>query len=222
MTTCVCFSKLIKKVLLPLEIPSGKCAELHTMAASNNRDHPTRSFSSSPLASTINCSPGSQALLEVTHQDHSIGITLLLLVRATYTYFCSSRSSRSWWITQSTQHHRRGCNSTIAYIKCLPIKRVVSISQAKTIMLRAQTTTRTTGIPTQSGSLYPILVSWTQCNKWTKPDTLQFKWKNDHSRAIPLAAKYTLFFSDWKCTTCDVIFIDWVPKWQGVFVGKWL
>jgi len=37
-----------------------------------------------PFASTIDCSPGSQALLEVTHQDHSIGITLLLLVRATY------------------------------------------------------------------------------------------------------------------------------------------
>ena len=60
------------------------CAELRTVAASNNRDHPTRSLSSSPLASTINCSPGSQALWEVTHQDHSIEITLLLLVRATY------------------------------------------------------------------------------------------------------------------------------------------
>jgi len=49
------------------------CAQLRTVAASNNRDHPTRSLSSSPLAGTINCSPGSQALLEVTHQDHSIG-----------------------------------------------------------------------------------------------------------------------------------------------------
>ena len=39
---------------------------------------------SSPLASTINCSLASQALLEVTHQDHSNRITLLLLVRATY------------------------------------------------------------------------------------------------------------------------------------------
>jgi len=72
------------EVLLQSEIPSGMCAELRTVAASNNRDHPARSLSSSPLASTINCSPGSQALLEVTHQDHSIGITLLLLVRATY------------------------------------------------------------------------------------------------------------------------------------------
>ena len=100
------------EVLLQSEIPSGMCAELRTVAASNNRDHPARSLSSSPLASTINCSPGSQALLEVTHQDHSIGITLLMLVRATYIYFCSSRTSRSLRITKSTQHHRRGCNIT--------------------------------------------------------------------------------------------------------------
>ena len=58
-------------------------ASLHTVAASN-RVHPTRSLSSLPSGSTVNCSPGSQALLEVTHQDHSIGITLLLLVPATY------------------------------------------------------------------------------------------------------------------------------------------
>ena len=102
-------------VLLRSETPSGMCAKLHTVAASNNRDHPTRSLSSSPLASTINCSPGSQALLEDTHQDHSIGMTLLLLVRATYIYICSSRTSRWWWIIQSTQHHRRGCNSIVAY-----------------------------------------------------------------------------------------------------------
>jgi len=38
---------------------------------------------------------------------------LLLLARSTHTYFCSSRTSRSWWITQSTQHHRTGCNSTL-------------------------------------------------------------------------------------------------------------
>jgi len=98
-------------VLLRSEISSSMCAKLCTMAASNNRDHPTRSLLSSPLASTINCSPGSQASLEVTHQDHSIGITLLFLVRTTYIYFCSSSTCRSWWITQSTQHHRRGCNN---------------------------------------------------------------------------------------------------------------
>jgi len=83
-------------LVLRSEIPRGMCAKLRTMATSKNRDHPTRSLSSSPFASTIYCSPGSQALLEVTHQDHSIGITLLLLVRATYIYFCSSHTSRSW------------------------------------------------------------------------------------------------------------------------------
>ena len=32
------------ELVLRSEIPSGKCAKLHTMAASNNRDHPTRSL----------------------------------------------------------------------------------------------------------------------------------------------------------------------------------
>jgi len=58
---------------------SGKCSNLHTVAASNNRDHLTRSLSSLPSGSTINCSPDSQALLEVTHQDHSIGIYIWVL-----------------------------------------------------------------------------------------------------------------------------------------------
>ena len=31
-------------LLLRSEIPSGMCAELRTVAASNNRDHPTRSL----------------------------------------------------------------------------------------------------------------------------------------------------------------------------------
>jgi len=105
------------------------------------------------------------------------------------------------------------------------IKRVISISRAKTTMLRAQTTTtRTARIPFGPGSLYPMLVPGTQYYKWTKPGALQFKRKNDHSRAMPLAAKYILFFcfSDWKCTACDVIFMDWVTKWQEGFVWKWL
>jgi len=42
----------------------------------------TSSLLLSLLASTMNCSLASQSLLEVTHQDHSIGITLILLVRA--------------------------------------------------------------------------------------------------------------------------------------------
>ena len=39
-------------------------------------------------------------------------ITLLLLVHATYIYYYSSRTSRSWRITQSVQRHRRGSNTT--------------------------------------------------------------------------------------------------------------
>jgi len=31
-------------IVLRSEIPSGKCAKLRTVAASNNRDHPTRSL----------------------------------------------------------------------------------------------------------------------------------------------------------------------------------
>ena len=44
----------------------------------------TRSLLSSPFVSTVNCSLASQTLLEVTRLDHSIGITLLMLVCATY------------------------------------------------------------------------------------------------------------------------------------------
>ena len=66
-------------ILMRSEIPSGMCAKLRTMAASNIRDHASQSL-------------------------------LFLPACSTHTYFCSSRTSRSWWITQSTQHHRRGCN----------------------------------------------------------------------------------------------------------------
>jgi len=70
---------------------------------------------------------------------------------------------------------------------------------------------------------YQLLVPRTQCYKWTKPDTLQFKWKNNHSRAIPLAAKYALlfWFSDWKCTQCDA-FLWNASQNDRVFFWKWL
>jgi len=51
--------------VMQAEIPSGMCAKLRTMAASNNRDHASQSL-------------------------------LLLLACSTHTYFCSSRTSRSW------------------------------------------------------------------------------------------------------------------------------
>jgi len=42
----------------------------------------------------------------------AISYYTVLHARATHIYCCSSRTSRSWWITQSTQRHRKGCNST--------------------------------------------------------------------------------------------------------------
>jgi len=50
-------------------------------------------------------------------RDHAPQSLLLLLAHATHVYFCSSPTSRSWWITQSTHHHRRGCNTT----KTIPV-----------------------------------------------------------------------------------------------------
>ena len=70
--------------VLRSEVLSGMSAKLRTVAASNNRDYPTRSLSSSPSGSTVNCSPGSQALLEVIHQDHSDEITLITCSRHVY------------------------------------------------------------------------------------------------------------------------------------------
>ena len=66
------------------------------------------------------CAPWQQATIEIKashrgskQQSRSPDeITLLLLVRTTHIYFCSSRTSHSWWITQSTQRHRRGCNNS--------------------------------------------------------------------------------------------------------------
>jgi len=74
----------------------------------------TRSLLSSPLVRTINCSLASQALLEVTHLDHSIGITLLLLVYPTYIWvlffthipFVVNRTMNAT-PTERLQHHFR-------------------------------------------------------------------------------------------------------------------
>jgi len=46
------------------------------------------------------------ATIEITRHDHSI----IAFSHHIYACCCSSRTSRSWWITQSAQHHRRGCN----------------------------------------------------------------------------------------------------------------
>ena len=50
--------------------------------------------------------------------------SLLLLARTSHIYCCSSRTSRSWWITQSTQRHHRGCNNNPSFLqRTTPIAR---------------------------------------------------------------------------------------------------
>jgi len=66
--------------MLRSEIPSGMCAKLRAVAASNNRDHTTRSL-----------------------------YYCLFTPHRRMVFF--SHTSRSWWITHLTQHHRRGCNN---------------------------------------------------------------------------------------------------------------
>ena len=51
-----------------------------------------------------------QATIEFTCHDHSV----IACSRHIHVRCCSSRTSRSWWITQSTQHHRRGCNTAMS------------------------------------------------------------------------------------------------------------
>jgi len=43
---------------------------------------------------------------KLLRHDHSI------IACSRHIYYCSSRTSRSWWITHSTQRYRRGCNSS--------------------------------------------------------------------------------------------------------------
>jgi len=61
--------------------------------------------------------PWQQATREITRRDHSI----IACSRHIHIYFCSSRTSRSWWITQPTQHHRRGCSNSLASCGCISL-----------------------------------------------------------------------------------------------------
>ena len=51
------------------------------------------------------------------NRDHEPQSLLLLLVHATYIYCCSSRTSRSWWITRLTQRHPRGCTIIPSFLQ---------------------------------------------------------------------------------------------------------
>jgi len=50
---------------------------------------------------------------ELPRHDHSI----IACSRHTYVWCYYSRTSRWWWITQSTQHHQRGCNSIPSFLQ---------------------------------------------------------------------------------------------------------
>jgi len=95
--------------LLPSEIPSGICAKLRTVAARNNRVH---------MPWSVSAYASHQVQAEITRHDHSF----IACSRNIYVWCCSSHTSRSWWITQSTQHHRRGCNTTWFMLPILPTK----------------------------------------------------------------------------------------------------
>jgi len=84
----------LTNLLLRSEIPSGICAKLRTVAASNNRVH--MPWSLSTYASHHFQSLTSLVSPEITRRDHSI----IACLRHIYVWCCSSRTSRSWWITQ--------------------------------------------------------------------------------------------------------------------------
>ena len=90
------------------------CAKLRTVAA---RDH-ARNLSLHTLVVTFN-----RSHVNIGRATTSQCL-LLLLARATIFWCYSSRTSRSWWITQSTQHHRRGCNNIPSFLQRIsPIAR---------------------------------------------------------------------------------------------------
>jgi len=102
----------MKMQVLRAKIPRGMCAKLRTVAESNNRNLPMRSLYYCYFVPAISyyCyfyAKASHCGSKQQKSSHSM-ITQSLLVRATNTYFCSSRASRSWWITQTTQRNTTG------------------------------------------------------------------------------------------------------------------
>ena len=92
-STATRISDTCSLLALQSEIPSGMCAKLRTVAASNNRDH-----------------------------THNLSYYCLLALHILWCY--SSHTSRLWWITQSTQHHRKGCNNIPSFLqRTTPIAR---------------------------------------------------------------------------------------------------
>ena len=127
MWKCVESREIATLKLLRSDIPSGMCAKLRTVATSNNRDH-ARNLSSRTLVIMFN-----RSHVNIGRATTSQSL-LLLLARATHIYFCSSRTSRSWWIIQSTQRHRRGCNST-KNLRAHSVERTLSVVRPRVLNL---------------------------------------------------------------------------------------
>ena len=51
------------------------------------------------------------------NRDHARNLSYYCLLTLHIWWYYSSRTSRSWWITQSTQHHRRGCNNIPPFLQ---------------------------------------------------------------------------------------------------------
>jgi len=86
---------------------SGKCGKLHTVAASNNRDH--------KITLVVTCSKYYQLFTSFTSiiRDQSPR-SLYYCLFVPHIYGCySSCTSHSWWIAHSTQRQPRGCNTTM-------------------------------------------------------------------------------------------------------------
>ena len=58
------------------------------------------------------------------NRDHARNLSYYCLLALHIQWCYSSRTSRSWWITQSTQHQRRGCNNHPSFLqRTTPIAR---------------------------------------------------------------------------------------------------
>ena len=73
----------------------------------HSKTHFCRCDRKSRAASAQSFALWQEATIEFTYHDHSI----IACSRHIYLWCCSSRTSRSWWITHLTQHHRRRCNT---------------------------------------------------------------------------------------------------------------
>jgi len=108
--------------LLRSESLNGKCAKLLWQQATIEI---TRSLLASPLVSAISCSLASQALLEVTHKNSSIEITLLLLVRATYIWVLFF-THIPFVVNRTSNATPRDCNTTLGPVMLINRKSDIS------------------------------------------------------------------------------------------------